>query len=218
MITRVSNLEVDANAYTRQLVDSFRERYQCGRDSWTEEPAMARVAEILLASLPPGPHRVLDVGTGRGRDVELFLRAGHQATGLDIVSVPEWQALRERWGTAVTLVESPFTAFRCDLPFTAVLDNGCFHHQHPSEYATYLAHMRDLMDPGALALFSVFTPDEETEPGAMFLTSEGRINREFSALQLVTLAEQAGFEAVSSHRLRRGDTPLHYLATLFRRP
>jgi SAM-dependent methyltransferase len=70
--------------YMERMADQHKERYAAKRDLWTNSPGDRRPAQWLMEHLPAGAHHVLDIGTGRGRDLVPFLEAGHRATGLDL--------------------------------------------------------------------------------------------------------------------------------------
>ncbi|HEV7805077.1 MAG TPA: methyltransferase domain-containing protein [Solirubrobacteraceae bacterium] len=217
MITRVGNVELGIGDYRPVLDEDFRRRYASGRDPWTDEPAMKAPVATLLAALPAGPHAVLDVGAGRGRDVTALLDAGHRVTGVDLVATPEWPRLREQWGKQVSLLEGSFLDLELPTRFTGVLDNGCLHHQHPDEHPAFLARIRDLLEPGGTAVLSTFTPDHEHEPSALWLTSDGRLNYEFSLLDLSRLAAGAGLRLADAVRVPRELHGLQYLVVALRR-
>src|SRR5688572_29291316 len=108
----VPRLHPEVDAYAAMMRASFERRYQDQGDSWTRDDAAQEAGRDLLSRLPADvPCTVLDIGTGRGRDLELFLAAGHRATGIDIVAPDNWPALRETWGEAVELVETSLQTF-----------------------------------------------------------------------------------------------------------
>jgi SAM-dependent methyltransferase len=217
MITRCDNVELDVDDYRAVLADDFRRRYASGRDPWTDEPAMRAPADTLLRALPAGSQRVLDVGTGRGRDASALLAAGHDVIGVDVAATMEWPALRRAWGDRLTLVEGSFMELELPTGLTGVLDNGCMHHQHPDEHAAYLARIRDLLGPDGIVVLSTFTPDLEREPSAMWLTADGRVNCEFSLPDLARLAATAGLRVDEAIRVPREPLGLQYLVVVLRR-
>ncbi|MDX6682548.1 MAG: hypothetical protein QOG94_2587 [Solirubrobacteraceae bacterium] len=217
MITRVDNVELGIGEYRPVLDEDFRRRYASGRDPWTDEPAMQAPVATLLGALPDGPQDVLDIGTGRGRDATALLGAGHRVTGVDLVAPPQWRGLREQWGDRVSMLEGSFLDLELGTRFMGVLDNGCLHHQHPDEHPVFLARMRDLLAPGGTAVVSTFTPDHEHEPSAMWLTSDGRLNYEFSLPDLARLAGGADLRLVDAVRVPRAMLGLAYLVVVLRR-
>jgi SAM-dependent methyltransferase len=207
----------DDTPYPDLLLRSFRGRYEAERDSWTTESAMRKATDILLDAMTSDRHHVLDVGAGRGRDLVAFLAAGHRATGIDIVAPDNWPEIRGAWGAEVTLVETSLVGFEPAHPFTAALDNGCFHHQHPGDYAAYLARLREVLVPGSPVVVSVFTPDLESESGALHVLNDGRFNAELSEAELRAHLHAAGFEWIRSVRVPRPSLEMFYLVALVRR-
>ncbi|MNG11767.1 Methyltransferase domain protein [compost metagenome] len=69
--------------------------------------------------------------------------------------------MRKRWGERLELVNSALQDWQTadGRQFDAVLDNGCFHHQHPDEWDAYLAHMRSHVRKGGLIALNVFGVD-----------------------------------------------------------
>ncbi|KDN98502.1 MULTISPECIES: class I SAM-dependent methyltransferase [Pseudomonas] len=153
---------MELSAYRKALDTSFVHRYSHGEDEWSWDIGMARAARIFLAALGDRPdQRILDVGVGRGRDASELIQAGHRVTGLDIVENSSWPLLRKRWGERLELLNSALQDWQPvdGRQFDAVLDNGCFHHQHPDEWDAYLAHMRSHVRQGGLIALNVFGVD-----------------------------------------------------------
>lgn len=207
-----------ASTYEQILFHSFAARYRAQKDSWTRESAQRNAARFLLESLPGDrPHHLLDIGTGRGVDLELFLKAGHHATGIDIMNIPDWDALRTTWGQQVTLVCTSFQAFQTNQRYTAALDAGCLHHQDPSEYPAYLQKLHDLLLPGARCVFSVFTPDDESSPGEVFVLDDQRVNRVLSIAEMREYIESAKLRWIEHRRWQREVISGCYLGILVER-
>jgi cyclopropane fatty-acyl-phospholipid synthase-like methyltransferase len=153
---------MDVSTYRGALNTSFVHRYSHGEDEWSWDIGMAKAARVFLEALGPTPNQnLLDAGVGRARDASEFILAGHRVTGLDIVENSSWPLLRKRWGDRLTLVCSALQDWQPpegDV-FDGVLDNGCFHHQHPGEWRTYLSTIRQYSRPGALIGLNVFGVD-----------------------------------------------------------
>ena len=96
--------------------------------------------------------------------------------------------------------------------FDGVLDSGCFHHQHPSEFAPYLGRVRELLKPGGAFALSVFTPaDPNAGAGHTTTIDGGRLSRYFVAGELRQLLESCGFDWQYGVRAARTLFPSHYL-------
>jgi cyclopropane fatty-acyl-phospholipid synthase-like methyltransferase len=220
-MTTKKNPQIPAEEYRDILETAFVQCYQTNNDGWSREDAMREVSMYLLECMgdQKGQH-VLDIGAGPGKDAEILLKAGHYVTGIDLYEHKAWQSLRLSWGDRVHFVKSQFTnwQFSPKIKFSAVLDNGCFHHQHPSLYSAYLAHLKALLKPNGIAMFSVFTPLEENTDGYFMDFDEGRIGRSFSTNELRQLLTNNGFIWLDSRRIYRPwhehYLAVHYLAAL----
>lgn len=198
--------------YLAKLGDQLKDRYDDSLDVWTDQPGDRMPARWFFDRLPPGEHHLLDIGTGRGRDLEEFLqRDGHRATGLELFEIDNWPELRARWGDRLNLVIMPFLEFRPEEPFSAIFSLGAFGHQHPSEYAPFLAHVRELLAPGGHFMLCVLHKKNERPPGDL-VYADDRFWRFFTTQEIRELLEAAGFrwlESFSHH-----DSFFPYLMTL----
>ncbi|QSY51877.1 MULTISPECIES: SAM-dependent methyltransferase [Streptomyces] len=205
-----------APGYRRLLRESFSRRYEDGADSWSEEPAMRLLVPLLTDGLAPGS-RVIDIGAGRGRDAEALLAAGHRVTVVDLVRLPDWDDLAERWGDQVEFAVGNFTELDGHTGFDAAVDNGVLHHQDPADYPAYLAGVRRRLRPGGTLAISLFTTAEELGEGVLNRADDGRLSRWFNEREAAELLSGAGF-AVTATRLVRRELPgLAYLLVLARR-
>lgn len=153
---------LDVPTYRNVLNTSFVHRYGNGEDEWSWDIGMAKAARVFLEHLGDRSDQlILDVGVGRGRDASELIQAGHRVTGLDIVENSSWPLLRKRWGERLELVPCALQDWQPTLlrQFDAALDNGCFHHQHPDEWQSYLGDMRRHVRPGGLIAINVFGVD-----------------------------------------------------------
>ncbi|MDI3389573.1 class I SAM-dependent methyltransferase [Streptomyces sp. B-S-A8] len=220
-ITLTDGPALDEAAYESVIRSDFQEHYADGRDIWTEERAMREVPRLLVEALSRarggvGDAHVLDVGTGRGRDAEIVLAAGHRVTGIDLVSSPEWAVIgRREPGRARFLAVSASELEETGV-YNAVLDNGCLHHQHPDGYPRYLRRIRELLCPGGLFTVSVFEAVGAT--GRLYTNGGQRLYREFTAEELHSLVTAHGFETVATHRVPRDIEGLTYLVGVYRVP
>ncbi len=204
--------------YLRRLRLNYAERYGHGRDPWTREEAMRAAAPILAEHLAgrPGAH-VLDIGAGRGRDSQTLLECGFRVTGIDFVETAEWQALAERYGERIRFQATDFQAFAADAPFDGILDNGCFHHQHPDDYAAYLAKIRSLLAADGVVTLSVFLCSDPT--GSLQLAPDGGLYRYFTPRELTALCASSGLVLLDQAEIpRKIEGWIYYVATYGRAP
>jgi SAM-dependent methyltransferase len=184
--------------YLAKLGDQLKDRYDDSLDVWTDQPGDRMPARWFFDRLPPGEHHLLDIGTGRGRDLEEFLqRGGHRATGLELFEIGNWPEMRARWGDRLNLVITPLLEFRPEKPYSAIFSLGAFGHQHPSEYAPFLSHVRDLLAPGGHFMLCVLHKKNERPPGDL-VYADDRFWRFFTTQEIRELLEGAGFRWVES--------------------
>ncbi|MGK5544580.1 class I SAM-dependent methyltransferase [Streptomyces sp. URMC 127] len=212
---------LDEARYADVLRTDFVEHYAGGRDIWTGEEAMRQAPRLLMDALraragaDAAQAHVLDIGTGHGRDAGILLAGGHRVTGIDLVASPEWETLTAQHpGRARFLATAAL-----DLPgaaeYDAVLDNGCFHHQHPDAYGPYLRRIRELLRPGGLLTLSVF--NATGGKGGLYANAGNRLYREFTEQELTELVGGYGFALVASQQVPRAVGDLTYLVSTFRR-
>jgi Methyltransferase domain len=198
--------------YLALLGSQLKERYDEKLDVWTDLPGDREPARWFFDRLPPGEHTLLDIGTGRARDLDEFLRrGGHRATGLDLFEVSDWNGLRERWGEKLSLAITPFLEFRPDERYSAVFSLGAYGHQHPDDYAAFLSHTRELMTPGGLFMLCVLHQKNERAPGRL-VYQDDRFWKFFATAEIREHLERAGFEWIESYT--HHDSFFPYLMTL----
>ncbi|MFC5721649.1 SAM-dependent methyltransferase [Streptomyces gamaensis] len=218
-VSRTEATPLDEAAYAAVLHSDFHEHYAGGRDIWTGEEAMRQAPQLLMAALAHAGRaadaHVLDLGTGHGRDAELVLAGGHRVTGCDLVASPEWDAITARHPGRARFVAGPVLDLPGSGEYDGVLDNGCFHHQHPDAYAAYLRHVRELLRPEGLFTVSVFHATGER--GGLYANNGNRLYREFTEDELSALVGGHGFALVEAHHVPRAVEGLTYLVATFRR-
>lgn len=193
--------------YSRVLSNTFATSYSTQDDVWTDEPAMAQPVNVLLRRLTSPQAHILDVGAGRGRDAKLVLEAGHRVTAVDVVRPPDWDEILRDWPNSTLLVGDVVDLTVCER-FDAILDNGCFHHQHPSRHAAYLARLHDLLLPTGSLLLTLFTPRHERTHEPLWVQDDGRLTRDFTGGEAAEALVAAGFDVVLLQRIPR-DAGLH---------
>lgn len=198
--------------YLAQLGDQLKTRYDDKLDVWTDLPGDRMPARWFFEHLPPGDHHLLDIGTGRGRDLEEFLeRGGHRATGIELFEIDNWQEMRARWGDKLNLLITPFLSWHPEETFSAIFSLGAFGHQHPSEYAPFLAHVRKLLAPQGQFMLCVLHKKSERGTGDL-VYQDDRFWKFFTTQEIRELLEAAGFRWVESFSHHQSFFP--YLMTL----
>ncbi|MEL7369399.1 MAG: class I SAM-dependent methyltransferase [Myxococcota bacterium] len=184
--------------YIKAMQEEHVDHYANKSDIWTHSPGDRAAAQWLAERKIEGPQTILDVGTGRGRDLEVFLKAGHQCTGIDLVEVDTWAEMRSTWGEKLKLEKAPFLSYQPEEKFSTIMAVGSLHHQHPADYGPFLSHVKSLLKPGGNFLVSVFHIKSESGPDIFLGGHEGRFWRFFTTQSLRHLLEEAGFNWVDS--------------------
>ena len=119
----------------------------------------AALVALLRARLSRG-RRVLELGMGPGKDLDLLLSSGFLATGSDRAAgfVDRYQ---ERGGRGECHVLDAVT-IEIEEPFDAIYSNKVLHHLDATELARSLRRQVDLVGPGGLLLHS-FWKGRKTE-------------------------------------------------------
>lgn len=202
-------------AYKEVLFHSFRKRYVEQKDVWTKEQAMEECTAFFLSQLEISADSVtLDIGTGRGRDVHFFLENGGKATGIDLLPLPEWKEIQEQFPGRAEFHANDFNDWEAEAEsYSYIIDNGCFHHQAPQNYSSYLAKVRRLLKKDGRYCLSVFTPDDEMiQRGKVSVMEDGRLGKYFSKEELALLLETEGLKLAASRRIFRPLFQCYYLA------
>jgi cyclopropane fatty-acyl-phospholipid synthase-like methyltransferase len=123
-----------------------------------------------------------------------------------------------RWGHQVRLERESLLSWTDVEIYDAVLDNGCFHHQHPDDYTAYLAAIHARLVPSGVLVASVFTPYRKQRRHGYYTTMDGgRLNRYFTEDELGAILATAGFIWQSSERIYRPSCHRFYLVGVARR-
>lgn len=197
-------MKTKSGEYRRVLHAAFTKHYRDRTDEWTRDPAM-RVFPALVQGrlkLPPAT-RVLDIGCGRGADVDYLAQIFDQVTGIDLCRHDDWAAIAARRRNAAFQALN-FLDFEADATFDLVLDNGCLHHQHQDEYETWLRKAAAILGEGGWLALSTFRNDTRRE----FVDANGRLHRYFTDDELSDLLAAAGFDVIHANdifRITKGD-------------
>jgi len=192
-------------AYYEHCVDEFWEG--------TRDHDVSQNIDALLEAIGgTGPHRILDLGCGPGRDLLALSRRGHLPVGLDGVEVFVRMA-RELAGVEVW--QQDFLALKLPAAdFDGVFANASLFHVPTSELPRVLRELSDCLRPGGVLFAS--NPRGENVEG----WNRGRYGVYHDFERCRSFALEAGFDEIRHYYrpdgLPRARQP--WLASLWRRP
>lgn len=175
-------------------------------------PSSPAVLEALIRHLGPVPARVLEIGSGTGRDTAALAALGHRAVALD--ASLEALALTARAapslvGRGIVGGDAFHLPFR-DATFDAVFHQGVL--EHFGNPRTFLAENLRVTVPGGLLVVDV---PQRWHPWTAIKRAAIRVDRwfagwetEFTIDELEALVEEAGYALEDSY----GDTMVPSLA------
>ncbi len=200
---------------TETSIRTIRHYERRARDFWegTRDHDVSQNMDALLGALDgQGPHHILDLGCGPGRDLKALEERGVRATGLDGC---ERFCEMARAHSGCDVLHQDFLAM--DLPretFDGVFANASLFHVPKAELARVLGELFHALRPGGV-LFS------SNPRGA---GSEGWSGERYGAYHdlegWTRWVSDAGFEALH-HYYRPAGRPRHeqpWLASVWRRP
>ncbi len=190
--------------YFATMTNAYAAHYGHNTDEWTRDIQMRCVPSLIQGLLKlPASIRALDVGCGRGDDVDYFASIYSYVVGIDICWQSEWQHVLSRRNN-VRFECSDLMSLRSGPPFDLILDNGCFHHQHPDVYDAYLAAVARRMHSESsfvLLTFKDSSPHQHIDP-------QGRLHRYFDTKELHVLMTRLGLSVINEvdlYRIAKGD-------------
>lgn len=132
-------------AHYEQNAASFRE------GTWDHD--VSENISALLAAIPGnGPHRVLDLGCGPGRDLVAFLARGHLPTGLD--GAAEFVGMARETSGAPVWHQDFLSLDLPDAAFDGVFANASLFHVPAQELPRVLSELLACLRPGGVLFTS----------------------------------------------------------------
>lgn len=196
--------------YQQTLKSAFDRHYITGTDVWSADQEMRCFPPLIQGALKLGPDAVtLDIGCGTGADTSYFSSIYQLAIGIDIVEHANWKRILQKFPN-VQFIATTFQDFHPNLRFDLILDNGCFHHQHPEVRVAFLDKTKSLLRPGGHFALSTFKCDTIDE----FWDDHGRLHKYFKDRELHDLLTSAGFAIVEEMNIFRRRTNNYYRFTL----
>lgn len=197
---------------TTPTLDAYEQRAE---DFWrgTRDHDVSQNIDALLEAIGgEGPHRILDLGCGPGRDLVALRARGHEPTGLDGALAFVEMA---RAHAGVPVLHQNFLAL--DLPadhFDGVFANASLFHVPLAHLPRVLAELRACLRPGGVLFAS--NPRGDNEAG--FRGDRYGVFHDLA--QWRRYVQDAGFEEIRHYYrppgLPRDQQP--WLASLWRRP
>lgn len=202
----------DLAAITRATLASYDGK---ARAFWegTRDHDVSQNVEALLAEIPgAGPHRILDLGCGPGRDLAAFVARGHDPIGLDgaaaFVEMARAHAGVEVWQQDLLALDLP------DDSFAGVFANASLFHVPSQELTRVLGELFACLRAGGVLFAS--NPRGDNEEG----WNGGRYGAFHDLERWTAFTQSVGFEPIRHYYrptgLPRDQQP--WLATLWRRP
>jgi tellurite methyltransferase len=134
----------------------YEKRYDQDKYYWGTDPSSTcrRVAELLSYS----PVKILDIGSGEGRDAVYLASKGHHVTAFDASrkGIEKTQRLAERAGVAIRAFVADINRYRLSEEFDVIFSTGTFQYIPPSLRSEIIANYRQFTKPDGLNAFSVF--------------------------------------------------------------
>ena len=202
----------DLAAITGATLASYEGKAQAFWEG-TREHDVAQNIEALLEQIPGvGPHRILDLGCGPGRDLATFVARGHEPVGLDgaeaFVEMAIAHAGVEVWCQDLLALALP------EVAFDGVFANASLFHVPSQELPRVLSELFGCLRPAGVLFAS--NPRGGNEEG----WNGDRYGSFHDAERWKAFACSAGFEPIRHYYrpdgLPRDQQP--WLATLWRRP
>ncbi|MEC4682589.1 MAG: class I SAM-dependent methyltransferase [Nitrospirota bacterium] len=217
-------MEVRPKVYDRQK-QFFSEAYRTGKIGWPRT-GHSRLVELLVASpwFLSGA-RVLEIGSGEGRNLLPFLERKCEVVAFDFIHEPLMVA-RERTGREQHLQRIGFVQgdlfslpFR-EGSFDVVFDFGVFHHLRRRERLAYPRWISRILRAGGIAGLGVFSelfrhsPDENRT--RFFVTHRGHHDVFFREHEIPHLLGR-DFQMEASDTEETGDGLSHYRVAVYRK-
>lgn len=145
---------IDTKKYQQLLANAFALHYAQKTDEWSRDHTLeqAGLAAINEAVARFG-HKVsvFDIGCGNGRIVRQISNSITSYLGIDLNTHSDWSSIIGKVKIANFIQGNILECYEhLTTSFDVILDHGCFHHQHPDDWHSYLSLIRKLARPGGM--------------------------------------------------------------------
>lgn len=194
MVERHSHHDVER--YKTVIKEAFTKHYEEGSDVWSNDASLVDATKIAFDTAFKRLNRrlhLLDIGCGNGRHL-MSLPNLASYTGIDLFHHENWESYYGTKPFEVKFIQDDFLAWamRQTQKFDLIVDNGCFHHQHPDEHFDYLQQISECLQSDGL--FSVVVWGEVFREGN--IDDYGRYHCYFSPESIVQLIESTPLEVL----------------------
>ncbi|MDX1902329.1 MAG: class I SAM-dependent methyltransferase [Gammaproteobacteria bacterium] len=196
---------IDELHYKKILTSAFKSHYLESSDEWTNDPELRSIPSLIQGFLKIHQHplNILDLGCGTGNDCEYFARLGNTVLGVDLYPHDYWDTVQSRYH-ATRFICDEFSQTSFNTTFDIILDNGCFHHQHPNTYEKYLQKIHTLLNSHGHFVLSTF----KAHHNRMKTDPKGRLHKYFNDDEINDLLTRSRFTIVHQidiYRINKND-------------
>jgi tellurite methyltransferase len=118
--------------------------------------------------------KLLDVGSGEGKDAVFFARNGYDVTAFDIsdAGIEKTKRLADQIGVPIRVFKADLLDFRLDEHFDIIFSSGVLHYIKPEFREEIFENYKRFTNPNGLHVLNVFVhkpfiaPPPEKEPNA----------------------------------------------------
>ncbi|MDP5274839.1 class I SAM-dependent methyltransferase [Chengkuizengella axinellae] len=183
------------DTYKTTLKNAFLKHYEEGSDEWSHDESLSltiqrsiRIFNKLYSNICID---VLDIGCGNGCRIHQIDNL-QSYIGIDLIKNKEWVKYLEN--KCITFVEGDVFEWSqgSNQKFHLIIDNGCFHHQHPNLHDKYFELVLNKLKVDSL--FSLVVWGEAFIEGN--IDGYGRIHSYFSVDNMVKRLEEKGFDVI----------------------
>ncbi len=208
------------DTYLNKMRATFENRYEKGKDVWSQDAALrSNAGRILKWIKPKSGINVLDIGAGPALDAPAFLELGCKYTAIDLVKHPAWNLLKANYPHQFLSLDIAFQELTETQiqTYDLIFENGCFHHQRPEDLSSFLNCTRELLKNNGHFSLCVYTPAAESDKGETKRFADGRFAHVWNIGQLIDLVSKSGFGLRFSERVPHQNGRSFYLHALFQR-
>lgn len=156
-----------------KTIDCYRAAYAANEDIWSQQEAMRSVINEIIIEQTSW-HRVLDIGCGRGADLERLLDHAHEAIGVEPIETLEMKSLVKKAKGRLTHLIDLFPSDKIEGTFDLILDNGCLHHEDINNFPKYFEKINQISLSNTVFYLNVFRAPSKEQHLNTYLLRDGR--------------------------------------------